>query len=90
MDFQATLSQLAASGNLRRFPSDLEAGAIDFTSNDYLGLGSDAAMREEFFGRHSPAELAMTSSASRLLAASQHPYSSLEKALEASAYNGEA
>ena len=83
MDFQATLSQLAASGNLRRFPSDLEAGAIDFTSNDYLGLGSDAAMREEFFARHSPAELAMTSSASRLLAASQRPYSSLEKALEA-------
>ena len=82
MRFEATLSELKNTGNLRRIPLSLGDGMVDFTSNDYLGFGSDELLREEFFSRHSGASLAMTSSASRLLAASQDSYSSLEQCLE--------
>lgn len=79
MDFEATLQRLEAEGNLRRIPEDIAPGVVDFTSNDYLGIGGDEGLRESFFEKYSPAELKMTSSASRLLAGSQKPYRSLER-----------
>lgn len=81
MNIDATLDELAASGNLRRLPEESGRGVTDLSSNDYLGLGEDAALRERFFAAHDPRELLMTSSASRLLAAHQRAYAELEHAL---------
>ena len=56
-DFQQELDKLEACGNLRVLPetcSDgkwIEAGGrrmLNLSSNDYLGLASDKALREEF------------------------------------------
>lgn len=82
-----TLDKLRESGNFRTLPQEPEPGMIDFTSNDYLGLGSREDLRREFFDSHSPEELLMSASASRLLAACQNPFARLEKTLE-TAYGG--
>lgn len=81
MNVEDYLSDLEAGANLRRIPSDMAPDMTDFTSNDYLGFAADTGLRERFFATHSPARLAMSASASRLLAASQHPYANLEKSL---------
>ena len=82
MDIQNALTALQTAGNLREIPSDRLPDAVDFTSNDYLGLGEDVSLREQFFANHPPRELAMTSSASRLLAGNQKEYTELERLLE--------
>lgn len=81
MDIQATLDSLQQSGNLRRLPSEGGPGLVDLSSNDYLGLSADESLRERFFEAHSPAELMMTSSASRLLSGIQHQYEEFEHLL---------
>lgn len=81
MNIEAVLDELEASGNLRRLPAESPAGVIDLSSNDYLGLGEDIALRESFFASHDSKSLLMTSSASRLLAGRQTTYSILEKEL---------
>jgi len=88
MNVEATLDDLEAQGNLRRLPDEADAGIIDLSSNDYLGLGEDDNLRESFFASHIPAELLMTSSASRLLAGHQKSYSALEHELAASYGHG--
>lgn len=82
MNIDSVLSALSESGNLRTLPSDLGDGITDFTSNDYLGLGADISLREAFFESHPASRYSMTSAASRLLAGSQSPYSSLERIIE--------
>ena len=56
-DFQLELDKLEACGNLRVLPETcsegkwIEAGGrrmLNLSSNDYLGLASDKALREEF------------------------------------------
>lgn len=81
MNVDAVLDELEASGNLRRLPAESPAGVIDLSSNDYLGLGEDTSLRENFFASHDSKSLLMTSSASRLLAGRQTSYSILEKEL---------
>jgi 8-amino-7-oxononanoate synthase len=82
MNISETLATLHQNGNYRQLPTDtIGQNIIDLSSNDYLGLGEDISLREEFFAKHNPLELAMTSSASRLLAANQRSYSNLENLL---------
>ncbi|MDE5554910.1 MAG: aminotransferase class I/II-fold pyridoxal phosphate-dependent enzyme, partial [Muribaculaceae bacterium] len=81
MNVDLTLQQLADSGNLRRIPSQPHHSAIDLSSNDYLGLAERTDLRDEFFATHSPAELLMSSSASRLLGAHQREFQSFEELL---------
>ena len=90
MRIESTLDGLRAAGNLRSIPTGTPAGVVDLSSNDYLGLGADRSLREEFFGMYDPADLAMTSSASRLLAGRQEAYSSLERTLAESYGHGRA
>lgn len=78
MEIESELARLEASGNLRRLPSDTAAGVIDLSSNDYLGLAADTALRESFFDSCDTAGLMMSSSASRLLAGCQRQYAGFE------------
>lgn len=81
MNIQDTLDNLSSTGNLRHLPDDRRFdSAIDFSTNDYLGLGSLTIDR--MYTRF-PAllESPMTSSASRLLAGIQHEYEDLEDEL---------
>ena len=55
---------------------------IDMSSNDSLGIGTNRALVEEFFDTVNVSALQMSSTASRLLSASQQHYYSLEKQLE--------
>ncbi len=87
--FNEELSHLDAEGNLRRIPAEQPHDVVDLSSNDYLGLGDDAALRQEFFSKYDPADLLMTSSASRLLGAHQRAYDELERLL-ADSYGGPA
>jgi 8-amino-7-oxononanoate synthase len=75
------LEQLAAEGNLRHIPAGAP-DAVDFSLNDYLGLGGNARLREDFFAQPHIMDIALTSCASRLLAADQNEYTLLENALE--------
>lgn len=88
MQIEQTLNELRLTGNLRSIPADTPCGVVDLSSNDYLGLGSDRNLREEFFALYDPADLAMTSSASRLLAGSQQTYASFERTLAVSYGHG--
>ncbi len=86
MEIEAELRALGESGNLRSLPShDSPAGLVDLSSNDYLGLAEDMALRERFFAETPVSALRMGSSASRLLGACQEPYARLEGDI-ASAY----
>lgn len=90
-DIERTLADLEASGNLRRIGrDDMDASLRDFSSNDYLGLAARADLRREFFGSRDTAELLMSSSASRLLASSRKPYSTLEDSLARAYGHGKA
>jgi len=70
-----SLSELAALGRLRQLPQEFRDSHRDFSGNDYMGLG------ERFLHGHPEIGGRMTSSASRLLAASQDSYTRLEAAL---------
>ena len=63
MEIERILAGLEAAGNLRPLPREAAAGVVDLSSNDYLGLGEDQALREAFFATHDSAGLLMTSSA---------------------------
>ena len=81
------LNQLKASGNYRLLRDDMcqpiaNGELIDMSSNDYLGIGTNRALVEEFFDTVNVSALQMSSTASRLLSASQQHYYSLEKQLE--------
>jgi 8-amino-7-oxononanoate synthase len=75
--YEETLSQLELAGNLRHIPGDTTGKPlIDLSSNDYLGLAADKALRESF-----SSDAMFTSSASRLLSARQSEFSQLEDML---------
>ena len=70
------LQALADAGNLRRLPTVEHKGRyvvaqgrrmLNLSSNDYLGLSSDLALREEFLEGLTAATFLPTSSSSRLL-----------------------
>lgn len=87
MNVDATLDRLTAEGNLRVIPQIEADNIVDLSSNDYLGLADDVALRERFLAGHDARHLLMTSSASRLLAARQNSYTAFERLLSDS-YGG--
>lgn len=76
------LGELAATGNLRSIPGEAADGLIDLSSNDYLGIAAREDFRDAFLGECGGRLPLMTSSASRLLAGCQSPYSEFESMLE--------
>lgn len=83
MDISATLSRIKESGNYRSIPSVAAGCTVDFSTNDYLGIGADRLMQRQFMESAQNSTAALTSSASRLLASRQNEYYALEDALDA-------
>lgn len=81
MDIERILRQLDDSGNFRRIPDESDCHVVDLSSNDYLGLADRVDLRETFFADHDVSDLAMSSSASRLLGGRQRAFRSLENTL---------
>ncbi len=82
MSYSSTLAGLREAGNFRSIPSPSRAdGITDFSLNDYLGLAAREDLQREFFSDEANRRIAMTSSASRLLAADQDEFSRLEHRL---------
>ena len=81
MDFSERLDNLRREGNFREIPRMTSGGIIDFSTNDYLGLGSNPDIQAAFFADPASLQVPMTSSAARLLAPRQIEYDNLEVAL---------
>lgn len=81
MTFEDTLQMLRESGNFRAIPQPGAPRAIDFSSNDYLGLASDAGLRRKCMEYALEHDLPLSASASRLLAGCQEEFYLLEKTL---------
>jgi 8-amino-7-oxononanoate synthase len=67
-----------------RNENDIEVNGqllLNLSSNDYLGLGDDKAMREGYWNQFRKTSHAMTSSSSRLLTGNHPLYDQLEKTL---------
>ncbi len=80
--FADILTELERCGNLRRLAADdSPEGPVDFSTNDYLGLASDKALRDSFVSSDEFGKLAFSASASRLLAAGQAEYTRFERLL---------
>lgn len=75
------LNQLQSTGNYREIPADGDFRGIDFSTNDYMGLGNDRELQRQFFDNVDNRAIPMTSSASRLLASRQHEHEALERLL---------
>lgn len=80
--FAIEIRRLKESSNYRHIPVQSQDHVIDLTSNDYLGIASCKDLRDEFYASADYGSLALTSSASRLLAGRQDTYLALEKTLE--------
>lgn len=83
MNFSERLEAIEAAGNMRQIPGVDAACRYDFSTNDYLGINEDEALRDEF--RHAMAAhgYSMSMAASRLLGADQSCHNSLEALLTA-------
>jgi len=81
MDFSEHIDNLRHEGNYRELPRMTTGDVIDFSTNDYLGLGGDSELQASFFADPASLKVPMTSSASRLLASRQIEYDNLEVAL---------
>lgn len=81
MDFSEYLDLLRSEGNHREIPRMSPSDTVDFSTNDYLGLGGDLELQSRFFTDPAALKVPMTSSASRLLAGRQIEYDNLEVAL---------
>ena len=79
--FETTLSQLEATGNLRKIPCASIDFKLDLSSNDYLGLASDWKKFLPEFLEKFP-EAGFSSSASRLLSRRQDFFFELESVLD--------
>ncbi len=83
MGYRKTLAKLNLEGNLRVIPSgNNRAELIDLSLNDYLGLACRTDLQREFFSREENRRIAMTTSASRLLASDQEQHWLLEERLK--------
>ncbi|WP_172539988.1 8-amino-7-oxononanoate synthase [Actinobacillus seminis] len=89
-DFAERLTQLQNIGQLRRLPELTHQGRyiekegrlmLNLSSNDYLGLANNTALRQTFLQKHAENLLHFTSSSSRLLTGSFPCYEQLEALL---------
>lgn len=80
-DFELTLYQLRANGNFRSIPDESPEPVLDFSTNDYMGLGLRTDLQQRFMSSPGVSELPLSSSAARLLAARQDAHKSLERFL---------
>ena len=87
---QHELQELKERSNLRRLPQMMHDGRevvvngqrmLNLSSNDYLGLAADKALREEFLRTLTPETFMPTSSSSRLLTGNFSVYEELEAEL---------
>lgn len=77
-----TLGHISSAGNLRIIPADgISRPSLDLSSNDYLGIGSDIHLQEEFLKTVDFDRMQLTASASRLLARRQNEFGLLESTL---------
>lgn len=92
MDFQQRLAEglgaLRAKGCLRALPKAPE-GLVNLSSNDYLGLLGDAALRERFYDGLAGEDRLLSAASSRLLTGNTEAAEALEREL-AEAYGAEA
>lgn len=88
--YQEELKKLKEAGNLRTLPEVIHDGKwvlsgeqrmLNLSSNDYLGLATDTALRNEFLGSADNRDLLFSSSSSRLLTGNFHIYTQLERLL---------
>lgn len=88
--YKDELQRLDASGNLRKLPSVVHDGKwvidggrkmLNLSSNDYLGLSTDKALRQEFISNRMTEECLFSSSSSRLLTGNYTIYDRLETLL---------
>lgn len=88
--FTSQLQQLLLQGNLRHLPEMVENGAyvfikgmkmLNLSSNDYLGLADDTALRDEFLQTVDMRGCRFSSTSSRLLTGNSVLYRQLEKRL---------
>ena len=88
--FSSQLEQLSQQGNLRHLPEIDSDGRyairggmkmLNLSSNDYLGLADNRALKEEFFHSLNPHECRFSSTSSRLLTGNFPIYTRLENQL---------
>lgn len=83
MNIRETISDLERNGNFRTIPPHTsDSGLLDFSTNDYLGLVNRADLRKQFLEKAAKNASHLSASASRLLAAAQSSFSSLESFLQ--------
>ena len=83
MNHSELIEDIKSRGNFRTIPSDrTDVETLDFSTNDYLGLALRDDLRLSFMSSDAARDTLLTSSASRLLAATQAAYSELEHTLE--------
>lgn len=78
MDIKKHLQELREQGNFRSVPTDTPRGLMDFSTNDYMGLGADTAFQERFFADKASGRVPLGSTAARLLAPRQIEYANVE------------
>lgn len=87
--FNTKLEELKAEGNFRILPEQPGPNLLNLSSNDYLGLGNDEHLYEEFLSGLSQKRVPFTASSSRLLSGNSKEYGQLEN-LISTAYGKEA
>lgn len=78
MEIAQYLQHLADEGNLRSVPHFTHKDILDFSTNDYMGLGANAELQARFFADPCSMAVPMSATAARLLAPRQIEYSNLE------------
>lgn len=74
------LAALEKNENLRKLQL-IDDSFINLSSNDYLGIASDAKLYDEFMNEFSKDKLAFSASSSRLLSGNSIQYAALEQSL---------
>ena len=80
--YREILNQLEKEHNLRQLPGNIPEGYINLSSNDYLGLNQDTALRNEFYNLSGTSQFHLSASSSRLLTGNSNAYNVLETTIK--------